>query len=298
MTKLNGASPLSRKAVLVAVNISQWTGRKLDKKVTEETNDRYNAAQDAGRFNKLLIAAEHLEAITKIVTKARDLHYSLTQPWTDKGPRILANVLYSKFADEFRPLKREFEVEADRFAAFFPSFIADRREALGKMFKESDYPSVETIRSKFHLDYQVLQFPDVADFRSDLDDDTVEEIRSQITTTTANVTDAVMHDTAERIVKYVGHMAKKLAEYKPSGGKDDPAEGTFRDSLVDNVRELADVLPAFNMTNDPRLSDIIERIKSDLCVEDADDLRKNDGARAHVQKSADEIVAAVNGLFG
>ena len=64
------------------------------------------------------------------------------------------------------------------------------------------------------------------------------------------------------------------------------------------MRELADLLPAFNLTDDPRLTAITERIQRELCVEDAKDLRQHDDVRAEVKKSADEIVAAVEGLFG
>jgi hypothetical protein len=55
------ATPLSRKATLVSVNVSQWTARRLDRKVTDEVNRQHNAAKDAGRYNKLLIEAEHLK---------------------------------------------------------------------------------------------------------------------------------------------------------------------------------------------------------------------------------------------
>ena len=47
MSKITTTSPLSRKAVLVSVNISSWTARKLDKKVTDETNHKYKATKDA-----------------------------------------------------------------------------------------------------------------------------------------------------------------------------------------------------------------------------------------------------------
>ena len=42
------ATPLSRKALLVSVTISEWTARKLDKKVTDEINRKHGAANDAG----------------------------------------------------------------------------------------------------------------------------------------------------------------------------------------------------------------------------------------------------------
>jgi hypothetical protein len=292
------ATPLSRKAVLVSVNISQWTARKLDKKVTDETNRRHNATADAGRYNKLLIAADHLKELSGLVSKARQLHYQMTRPWADEGPRILANVLYSKFTDEFRSIKREFSVAADRFAKVYPSLIEERKGKLNGMFNEADYPPPSQIRSKFSLDLTVLPFPDADDFRSTLDDETVEEIRQQLKSTSDAVLNNAMKTTAEQIIETVGTMARKLAEYKASGGKGDKAEGVFRDSLVENVRELAELLPAFNLTDDPKLDAITKRIKSELCVEEAKDLRANEAVRETVQKSADDIVAAVSQLFG
>src|SRR5215471_17281477 len=111
------ASPLSRKATLVAVQISQWTARKLDRRVTDEVNESHGAAKDAGRYNKLLIEAKRLERINSLVAAARTLHYTLTKPWADEGLRILPNVLHEKFANEFRKLKREFDLAADEFCA-------------------------------------------------------------------------------------------------------------------------------------------------------------------------------------
>lgn len=289
------ATPLSRKAVLVSVNISQWTARKLDKKVTDETNQRHNATEDAGRYNKLLIAAEHLKTLNSLVSRARALHYSMTRPWADDGPRILPNVLYTKFANEFRTLQREFAAAADAFCAGYPKFIAERKAKLNGMFNEADYPKVSDIRSKFNLDLTVLPFPDVADFRADIDDETMDDLRREITQSTSGVVDKAMEATASEIIETVGHMAEKLKEY---GTAKEGERKFFLDSLVGNVRELAELLPAFNLTGDPKLDKIVDRIKRELCVEEAATLRKDAKARAVVQKSADQIVAEVSKLFG
>ena len=178
MSAMQMTTPLSRKAVLVAVNISQWSARKLDRKVTEETNERYGASSDAIRANKLLLEKESLAELTTMVSKARQYHYKMTRPWADEGPRILPNVLFHKFSEEFRTMKREFAEAADRFAAAYPDFIEERRIALGDTFNEKDYPPVADIRSKFNLDLSILPFPEASDFRSDLDDDTVAEIKA------------------------------------------------------------------------------------------------------------------------
>lgn len=288
------ASPLSRTTVLVAVNISQWTARKLDRRATAETNERHGASADAGRYNKLLIEAKRLETINGIVSAARTLHYKMTRPWADEGLRILPNALYEEFSNKFRVLKREFEDAAEAFCREYPCFIKEREADLGSLYDPKDYPAVEEIRSKFNLELRVLPFPDAEDFRSDLDNDTVADIRREIADTTNKVVDDAMKATAREIVERVGHMAEKLKTYKGKGTTKKGEPNTyFRDSLVENVRELAKLLPAFNLTNDPKVDAVIERINRELCVEDAQTLREHAGARAIVAKSADEIVAEV-----
>jgi hypothetical protein len=292
-TETKIATPLSRKAMLVSVSISQWSARKLDKRVTDETNRKYNAADNAGRYNKLLIESERLAKITAIVSAARALHYSMTMPWADDGPRILPNKLFVKFSESFRTLKREFEAAADEFAVGYPGFVAERKIALNGLFNESDYPDASEIRNKFHLEMSLLPFPDADDFRAELDADTVADIKREIAETSSHAIGDAMRHTARQIVETVGRMASKLKEYKPGEGKE-KAEGVFRNSLVENVRELANLLPAFNLTEDPKLAAITDRIAKELCAENASDLRKNDTARESVAKSADEIVAAVS----
>jgi hypothetical protein len=291
LTKTNIATPLARKAVLVSVNISQWTARKLDKRVTDEVNRDHGAAANAGRYNKLLIEAERLAKITSLVSAARALHYGMTRPWADEGPRILPNALFVKFSDEFRKLKREFEQAANEFADGYPRFVEERKRALNGLYNESDYPDVSEIRSKFRLEMTILPFPDADDFRSNLDEDTVADIKAEIAETSSRVVDDAMRHTAKQIINMVGHMSEKLKEYKTGG---DGKRKFFLNSLVDNVRELAELLPAFNLTEDPKLTEIIARIQRELCAEDAGELRTNDAARESVQKSADEIVAAVS----
>jgi hypothetical protein len=287
------ASPLKRKTMLVSLNVSQWTARKLDKKITDETNRKYGATADAGRYNKLLIEAKRLAELTSLVSTARTLHYSMTKPWADEGPRVLPNMLYEKFAEAFRELKRKFDKAADEFARDYPQFVAERKAKLNGLFNPADYPHPCDIRSKFKLELKFLPFPDASDFRADLDDDVVADIRREIEETSRGVIDNAMQHTVRQIVETVGHMAEKLGEYKPGRKKDEPRTFFFP-SLVENVRQLAELLPAFNLTDDPKLTAITKRIVSELCAEDVATLRKNDEARVAVAKSADDIVKEVS----
>jgi hypothetical protein len=285
-------SPLSRKAVLVSLNISTWAGRKFDREVTDDTNRRRGATDDAGRYNKLLIGAEHLKAIQSVVGEAREKFYKYTRPWSD-GVGILPNVSYAKFSAEFRQLKQRFNEAADDFARGFSGYVKEREKALNGLFNADDYPSPDEIRSKFNLDTKFSNVPDAGDFRSDvLDADTVNDIRSEIAAGERKAEHEVMEHTYRQIAEVVGAMAKKLDEYGVDTGK--TKRSYFKDSLVGNIRELTELLPTFNLTGDPKLAELTSRLQSELCVEDPKTLRDNDDVRVAVQKSAEEILADVS----
>ena len=96
-----------KRAMLVELTIRQWTARKHDRKVSREV-DQGHGAQNAGRFNKQLIAKDALEKIAKKAGAIREFHYAHTLPWgifTGLSPPVLP---MSGIPDRFlntRPLK-------------------------------------------------------------------------------------------------------------------------------------------------------------------------------------------------
>ncbi len=87
--------------MLCGLRISGWSARKLDRKVTDETNHAHGAASDAGRYNKALLAKDALAAVVTAANAARTFHYARTLPWLDDGARILPAAAYADFAPAF-----------------------------------------------------------------------------------------------------------------------------------------------------------------------------------------------------
>lgn len=289
-------SPLSTKAVLVSLNISQWSARRHDKKITQETNDAHNATADAGRYNKLLLKKEALAPINAAVAAARTYHAVMTQPWADAGARLLPSKLVIPYQTKMRQLRQDFDKAAEQFALDYPRHIEERRRELNGMFNDDDYPGTREIRDRFAFGLEMFNVPDASDFRVAISQEYADDLRAQIEQSTQKALSNAMHDVTQRILDTVGRMAEKLRDYKPKheeNGKLVQAENVFRDSLVENVRELADLLPAFNLTDDIALEKISGRIKSELCVYDADVLRELDATREQVTASAERILQEV-----
>jgi hypothetical protein len=152
------------------------------------------------------------------------------------------------------------------------------------------------LERKFDFDVVILPCQNPEDFRVSIGEEHIKDLRANAEASLNKVVEGALKDTASRIVKTVGHMAERLTEYKP-GDEGERATGTFRDSLVENVRELAELLPAFNLTNDPKLTAVTKKINSQLIKHDAAQLREDEVLRKKLAKTADEIVKEVSAFL-
>ena len=86
-------------ALLVELNVSQWTARKLDRSTTDELVTNKNAqSKGAARVNKNLFAGRsELEVVGQHVTETRSFVYDNTLPWSDSGIRLLPSARFMEF---------------------------------------------------------------------------------------------------------------------------------------------------------------------------------------------------------
>jgi hypothetical protein len=94
-----------------------------------------------------------------------------------------------------------------------------------------------------------------------------------------------MEDCWTRLHGVVSSMAERLS---------DP-EKIFRDSLVENVVELVDLLPRLNLTGDSRLEDMRQVVAKKLTRHDPQTLRENQHVRKETAKAAEDILQAMAG---
>lgn len=293
-TQTNGRTgSLSTKAMLASVSISQWTARKLDKGATRDIAADAGASSDAVALHKRLLKKTALARIASSAGAARNLFYELTLPWLDDGARILPAGNFYRYRDAMADCRHEFEAAVAEFLSTYDAAVAshieESKRELGQLWKASDYPSRDDVARKFSFGFRILPFPDAGDFRVDLSAGQLEDIRREIEADTRSALDGAVQDTWKRVADVCSAMVERLGAYQPAQGSE-KAVGVFRDSLVENVRGLVDLLPALNLTGDATLAAITERMKESLCQFDAKELRESDNARAKVAKEAKAIL--------
>ncbi len=287
---------LAEKAMLARLNITSWTARRLDKQVTQEVNDSHGAAGDAGRYNKLLISKEALADIVRLDNEARTYFYTKTLPWHDEGARLLPAAISSEVIARLRQFRLDRESAVDNFAANYDVFKQDAKRRLNGLFKDSDYPPCNEISKRFRFNVGIDPVPDSGDFRVALASEQAEDIRAEIEARATAAIETAQRDCFERVAEYVGRMVDRLRSFKP-GENGQRAQGIFRDSLVSNLQELADLLPGLNVTGDARIDSLADLIRGKLCVETPETLRENPAVRESVANEAAAILEHVNAFL-
>lgn len=284
---------LTDRAMLAGLTISLWSARKHDRRVSDQIARAHDADSDAGRYHKTLIAKEALQEIAKIANEARGHHYTNTLPWADNGARILPADNYFDYTRAQRDYREKFQGAVARFRDNYPHYVTDARQRLRKLFRDDDYPTAAEMVTKFAFEIAFTPIPASEDFRVALGDLEETRIRADIERRLSAATEAAMRDLWERVYKAVSHMRDRLRLYEisPSGKVQNP----FRDTLVENLRDLAELLPKLNVTGDPRLDDLRQRLTKSLCVHDAQSLRDSDALRRETARTADDILADMAG---
>lgn len=288
---------LSERAVLTSLHIGMWAGEVLDRKITDEVATTHNAEKDAGRYTKRLFSRKAQHGIVVCLNEARRAHRAMTLPWGDDGTRILSAAGFMLHSESMRDARIRFEEAVEAFLRDYPNeHMAEAKVRLKKMFDANDYPPLEKARNRFNFDVEITPVPERGDLRVKLSNEQVKSITKDIEQRTQQRLDAAMQDVFIRIRDVAERMAERLRAFKPHPGMGRP-EGIFKDSLVGNIKELAELLPSLNLTEDQRIEDLRQRLINELTAFDPKELREDIVIREQTARNAEDILAKVRGFI-
>ena len=282
---------ISGSAMLVELNIRNWAGRKLDKSASQKvTIDNRASTGVANVHKKLLGDCAELSAVIKFAGNARNAHYAMTMPWSDTGMRLLPTSRYFKYNEQMIALKAEYFTLVDTFLASYNWEITQAQVKLGDLFNPNEYPSAASLQSKFGFGYTYIPISEAKDWRIDIEAGAKEELAQHYQSYYQNQLHAAMADVNRR----ARDVAERMSERLDYGDKE--TKKVFRDSLVNNVLEIVDLMDACNLTGDPVMRDNAQALRDALTGLDADDLREDHRLRRATKKAVDDVIASLPSL--
>ena len=280
MSQTNG-KPKDLNAVLVVLSIRMFSNTRQDKAITDEVKIKKALGQGAGKWVKYKLPDECLTPIRKFAGVVRQFHYDHTSPW-DEGMRLMSGKAREGYDARMAEFKVEYQKLVDEFGARYPNWIEQAKIMHAGTFDDSDYPEWETCSQMFGIERSYFPVPKPEHFNVEM-----KELYGQglIALTEQKVSQAVQ-DAWERLLKPVMAMADKLSS----------PDSIFRDSLVENVKEMTALIPELNLTNDPELAKAADLIGKQLGDLSADTLRESKVERKAIAEKAKDILTRFSGV--
>ena len=278
-------------SMLVGLGINVWSGRKLDKRASEEVVAANNADRGVARVTKSLLGScEELEAVVKFAANVRTIHYNSTLPWSDMGPRLLPTPKYFAYHKNMSGLQAEFYRMVDVFISAYDLEVAASQAKLGDLFDVREYPNAEELRQKFAFTFNYLPLPDAGDWRVSIGSETESALRSQYEGYYATQLQTAMGDVWSRAHDALTKMSERL-DYADSNTKK-----VFRDSLVTNVTDMIELLGACNVTGDPVMIAAQRDLDEAMRGITPDALREDPYLRAETRRKVNEVRKTIDNL--
>lgn len=284
--------PLNEKAVLVTLKRGMYRPYISDVNATEEYG--------AGTVNKHLfdgrdnLVKRAVAKFTAVYTYVNDN----TVPWA-VGQRMLNMMNWTEFTSDLRSLVDDAYAAVDTLCDNWDSVWRNdlaRIHQIGmakgnpNLAKESDYPDVDDLRSRFNIDVQYMPIPKVDDFdpRFGMSEAEKSSLQRQLDDVQASASTHVL----QQMIKPLAEAVKKLSI---PIGKDG---SVFRDSLIDNMVEVSARMDRVCLSDDPLIRQQITELNT-LAVKLASGkeiIRHSPNARTQAKDDIEALMKRMQGI--
>ncbi|TCK33378.1 hypothetical protein B0G84_7591 [Paraburkholderia sp. BL8N3] len=279
---------LKSKVMLSSVTVSAWQARRFDMKATEAVETKHQT-KGIGRFNKRLLPehAPSYHEVTSIGNRIRSYYYAHSLQYDQLGVRLLPTMVYMDVADQLRKMKDEFDLAVSVFLTDYLDLKEKARDEQKDLYNEADYPTLAQMSGKFGVKLSVLPFPDASQFGVELPPNVLTDLRTEIDQHVLASISTANNDLVGRLYEAVSNLADRLY------GVTDVRMG-----VTNQVRELCELLPKLNFSNDPKLTHILDQAKKHLALHTGADLKESRVLRSQVAAKASEIEGLMAAFMG
>lgn len=273
---------INEKAMLVKLSISQWYNRAIDRKVADEIAQKYEVTEQEDTYVKTLLPRVAVRDIQRAIGDLRAFHYTNTLPWQDDSVRILSSGNFFEYQQGIAARRAKLDEAVAEFVSNYPKWLEHARKTKKGLFDEMQYPTASGIGNHYKVNVTFLPFPNVADFRVDIDDKELERIKKQTQTALVDALSSANQSLIDRLYERVYLLYSAL---------NDP-EKVFRDNTVTSIVETADLVERLNVTGDARVASAVSASRAALQDVHPDMLRSSPDFRNKVALRAAELLTA------
>lgn len=288
--QLNDA--LSSNYLLVSMSLRSWSGKRTDRTASNEIITSKAATADSGAFVKNLLASAggELKKVHQMGNSLRQFVYAKTLPWfagsegMQRGERLLATTASMDFLRDLAGIKKEYDAAVVELVAAWPTRVQEAVKNLGQLGDLNEYPSAAQLPDMFSMTVDLRPVPSVSDFdRLNVPSHLAQALGQRHAAQAELQVQNAMKDLRDRIMLELERISSQL-------GKHARGEKTrLYDSLVTNMQTVVGLARSMNVTNNPKLDDLVTKIESQLLTTPVDAIRASVSLAETVSKAAAEL---------
>lgn len=293
---------LKHSTTLAGITQKALGKKRKDKEASHTVNDDHDAATNATTVsvNRLAGADALHDRIVAVQNKAVQVLRRYSQPFGDEPKWVLLpNMNFERAVGELHPIInvefRELEAEMSERAE---DIVAQSTRGLGK-YKGVVPPTVEEIRNGYKLLVEFRPIPESANFTG-LPESTIRKLQAMHDAKLEQAVEIAQRNTLERMVDPLGKFIEGMQKYEEKLARqaadpnDNKRDGTFRDTLVTNIRDIWEHLEAFNIKGDPRFDELRTKLEP-LATMPPKQLRIDSTIRDAAMERAREVAENLKG---
>ena len=277
------------------------TKPQLTAKDDKATNDAETAnnASNAGQYRKDLYPKHLIAPILEVESAARAFIAKNTIEAVLPASKILW------FADQMNPHKTRYAQAVTVFMQNIANVITEAQKSQGDMFDQSLYPDTAALRARFTWDIRYDTVSDNGKFSAIMgvmDDASKAHLTNAIHKQVEDEQLAITREALERMHKVIGRLAVSAARpdravvNKSSGGID-VRPPIFKASIVENIKEMADLLEGYAAALPPDVLALRDKALA-LTAHNHVSLKDNPDARKRTQMNAALLANEIAHMLG
>jgi hypothetical protein len=257
------------------IKLTQGTLRKScrDKQEEQEVQQKKGCTTDRYRVSKKILECSHVDAISQADSAFRKEYYKLSLPWDDSGYRLISGQHYITLLDTERQYKITRDNLISELKKEYPNLLSAEQLALGTAFNVDDYPDMAALDSVFTTEIHMMPLPTGKDLRISLQQDQQVTLERQWADMARNKVAAAETILCDRVLTVLDKITERI-DAKASGSKN-----PLHNSVLDNAKEIAELIPGLNINGNSRLEAVANKIKTRILMFSPKELKNSPIAR-------------------
>jgi len=289
MEKKTANENIIRSLVQVCLSISYWDGKVIAPELSRELQVIKHAENGAFDTRVCYLTPFYAKPITVAASQLRTYWDANSLPWQNGGWKIVPAKKYQSLMDGTVTRKRAFDEAVETLIDNYEDVYESAKIKVKEAFRADKFPSCAQLKEKYGIHIYRNSVNAANDVRIEgLSDAVVADIRTDVGKQYEDQINAAVANITERLREVAVDVVDRTTK---------DSEGLKFATLVSKINKTCESLNGLNITNDPRIDDLIAKFQ-EMGKVDADTLRQSNNSRTELKSQATNVLSALDNFKG